>query len=178
MQIVDGSNTRQGAALRSMEEKARVPKTQEWRDQQAAIRESLERASTTLRNAQTLQTKAEPEATAAVAHKDHVGTAAPGCPGRQATAPAATSVPPHNFKPSQPKPSISPTAPNSVALAASPRNPQPRPRRSVRMQPTAPAVARQVKKNERSHHICSQLLAKPRRGTFVTFFGGYAVLGL
>src|ERR1700740_3748249 len=40
------------------EEKHRAQKLREWRDQQAAIRESLERASTTLRNAQTLQTKA------------------------------------------------------------------------------------------------------------------------
>jgi hypothetical protein len=123
MQIVDGSNTRQGAALRSMEEKARVPKTQEWRDQQAAIRESLERASTHCATPRPSKPKRSRRPPPPWLTKTMWGQSPPPVPFAKRPRLLLPSAPPHNYKPSQPKPSISPTAPNSVAPRRKPPQP-------------------------------------------------------
>jgi hypothetical protein len=88
------------------EQRRLANKAQEWRDQQAAIRATLERTAQTV----------------ARSHH-HVGADAPVRPGREATVPPAAAtptpnvatapapVPPHDFKKSQPTPAAEPNAP-------------------------------------------------------------------
>jgi len=128
-----------------MEERHRAQKLQEWKDQRAAIRANLERASITPRQemghvataASAVQAKAQPSAPAPERIRtEPVGTAARGCPGREATMPATTTPTPvpQNSNSAAPKPAAiaphhfpktpQPTAPATSAHAATRKPPQ------------------------------------------------------
>jgi hypothetical protein len=102
-----------------MEENARIQKLEDWKAQQAKIRADLERA----------RIKPAPETAPAAASPEPSRRASAG---REATAPAAegttttksvtnpNTVPPHNFKPSQPTPTRQTPETRSTVTARKP----------------------------------------------------------